>query len=235
MISVDNLKTPGIVGMTIRVQPVWPRRFAAECSSRAIQAHDDFTLLIMGGFSQLPTSDCNIAYRVNIINAYADDFLRNADRNYLAAVHLPTVTPYGGASEELYCGNPIPKPFFDANRVMIDATLAAFPRQTMMMALTGQDVASQLKLVQYALKKAPGRILCKINSLGPQTTMTAPQVKLLIQACQLGAMLGFEFRGPLSSADFAKAVAIGRKIGAKAGRDVMYWGTYPGNLKDVRA
>lgn len=237
LISAKELRIAGVGGTTIRMQPSWGDRWPAASIATCQSTGDDFTLLLMAGFDKDPTSDAAINARIALVEQLAH---RYGDHPHLAYFHIPAVTPLKGPSEERYCGDPMPLDFISSNITLISETAAIVPNRRLLLALCGDDVSSQMRLVGAGLGVAPGRLVCKINNLGPQTDLgsktrrPAPHVELLIDACRSGAGLGFELARAYSAADFKLAMAKARAISDLVGKPIEYLGPYRQNLTHLR-
>src|SRR6185369_7359292 len=97
---------------------------------------------------------------------------------------FPYTTLFRSASEELYCGDPMPPEFMSANIKMVDETARLFPRVPLMLAITDQDVGACRKIAQRGMSKAKAGFLVKFNSLSERTQLDSPHVKLQIELCK---------------------------------------------------
>lgn len=231
LVPTADLKRAGVDGLTIRARPDWDTMFSFvdQQASRCKAIKKKYTLLVMGGFEEKPWLKGNV-----------DDYCRDAKilGDYFSpdpfcyACHVTGCTPYGngksGPSEELYWKKETFTPAVEAaNKKLITAWSAAFPRQKILLAVAGSYPEGMRRLIDYGQATAPGRFVVKINSLGPQTKLDAPQVKLLQYAASKGCGIGFEANAAWGSqADYNKAMGTWGQVEKLAGVKGSYAAYY---------
>lgn len=231
LISVDQLKLKGVVGLTVRHRRTWPLSFIDASRDRAKQAGDAWTLLVMGGDRVDPTSEESLRGWEATIETLAK---RYANDESLWGVHVTGCTPYAGASEELHWDRPIKPDVEAAIKRLMAKWAAAFPKQTILLAISLKDPVCMERLIAYGLKVAPGRFLVKHNAMKATSSIGAAQNKLVISAGKQGAMIGFEMVGSTKEDRFggtlAQMLAKVSAVEKAAGKSVSYLAVYPPDL-----
>lgn len=232
LVSVKQLRLPGVDGFTIRIRRHWQISFLAECVARAHEAGDPYSILLCSGDNRQPWLDVNVrdyeARAAQLGRLYAGDPLCDM-------VHVTGCSPYG-TSEELHWSRPISPTIEAANKRLITAWAKAFPRQRILLAISGKDPDCMRRLIKHGLSAAPGRLLVKNNALKASTSPTAPHNKLVNEAGRLGALIGFETVGSTREARFGgtfpQAMAKARTIAA--GTPISYVAVYPADLDKLK-
>lgn len=232
LISVAQLKTPGVVGVTVRGRRFdaskpepkpWPlTAFYDQCQATAKQAGDWWTLLLCGGDDRNFTSEASIVARESLI---ADLGRRYAADPLLWGVHLTGASPYG-VSEERH--HKITPAIEAADRRYIAAWAKAFPRQRLLFAIGNKDDAGMQRLILYAKSIAPGRVVVKHNAMKADTKLAANHNRLIVWAGQQGLDIGFEMAA--ADSNWAKVRANIAAIEKQAGRKIVYLAVYPPDL-----
>jgi hypothetical protein len=236
LISVSELNLPGVDGLTLRHRRQWPDSFIDECRARVYQAGDFWTLLVMGSDTPQPWTDASLRGWEATISRLS--FKYAADPR-LVAVHVTGCTPYRGASEELHWDRPVSARVEAANKWLISKWAAAFPRQTIILAISGKDPACMERLIAYGLTVAPGRFLTKHNAMKASTSLSAPHNQIVVRAGRRGSMVGFEMVGATRESrfggTFAQAMANAYTVATQAGQPLSYAAIYPDDLDKLGA
>jgi hypothetical protein len=236
LISVSELNLPGVDGLTLRHRRQWPDSFIDECRARVYQAGDFWTLLVMGGDTPQPWTDASLRGWETTINRLSHKY---AGDPRLVAVHVTGCTPYRGASEELHWDRPVSARVEAANKWLISKWAAAFPRQTIILAISGKDPACMERLIAYGLTVAPGRFLVKANSLKANTELNAAHNRLVVHAGNRGAHVGWEMVGstlePRFGGTLQQAIDKARILAQRASQPVSCLAVYPSDLSKIGA
>lgn len=231
VVTLAQLRMAGVEGLTIRYTLKTDRKFIEQCIGRCRQTDVGYTLLCMSGDSREPWRETAVYQNLAAVmgGLYGDDPL-------CRGVHVTGCTPYGTSEEQHWKVTP---EIDAANRRLITAYSASFKKQAILFAGAGDDPAGMRKLIDFGVKAAPGRFLFKNNALKANTQITAPHNQLVIYAGKQGAGIGWELVGSTLESRFGgtweQAMAKAAEISKLAGQPVDYLGTYPPDLKRLKA
>lgn len=214
-------------GLTIRGRRNWLLSFWAENVATCRKLGKPYTLLLMGGDGGTdPTRESHLASVEKQIKQLAALY---ANDPLCWGVHV-TGCSKSGHSEELYWGRPMPPKVIAANKRLISAWAAAFPRQRIILAGSANDQNAIRDLIKHGVKTAPGRFVYKMNAMSPKPNLSWAGNTLLIDAAKLGADIGYEALQPSNHQKFggtwaqfvAKTLEIERRAGEKFVYEALY-------------
>ncbi len=263
LIDLNEMNLPGVAGTTVRVRRQWANgglTFTDQCRARVNQAGDVWTLLVVGGDTQQPWTEASLLGWERTILSYS---ARYAADTRLVAVHVTGGSPQG-TSEELHWDKPISLAVENANKRLIGQWAAAFPRQSIILAISLKDPECMKRLIVHGLKVAPSRFLVKHNAMKAASELNAGQNNLVSWACSHGAMGGYEMVGSTLESRFIQsgnplrnrplelefggpsygtnptrwlqiALDKSRFVTGRGGKPLSYWGVYPPDLAKIGA
>jgi hypothetical protein len=188
-ITVAQLSKPAVKGLTIRSHPDWVLDANLNVDNlevfdsgvaRCRQTKRLYTCLVKSGYG--------VDYRAygwlfdSIVNKFTGDAL-------FWGLHLTGFSPTG-VSEELHYTK-ITENIFQTYARLIDLIPLSVPR--VLIAVSPKDPAGCKRIVDRAASRfGRKKVVPKINSLHVGSSMSAPQVRLLIELGKLGHPIGFE-------------------------------------------
>lgn len=228
LVYADDLRQPGIDGLTIRYRRGWPPQFIDQCRARVKEAGDKWTLLVC---SEPKTwyAPYYLAEWETLIAQLGEKYA--ADQS-LAFIHLTGVAP--NASEERH--HKVTPELEAADKRLIAAWIRAFPGKKFLFAIGNKDDAGMKRLIQYAMMLAPGRIVVKHNSLKASTNLSANHNQLVEWAGKQGAGVGFEMVGSTlesRTGSLQGAYDKGKEVAKRAGKPISYIAFYPPDAAKV--
>lgn len=237
LITVAQLNTPGIAGMTVRGRRFdaskpkpkpWPLiDFFDASQATAKKAGDQWTLLLMSGDTQNFTSEAYLREWEKLI---AELGQRYANDPALWGVHPTGASPFG-VSEERH--HKITPAIEAADKRLMRAWAKAFPTQKLLFAIGNKDDAGMKRLIMYLKEIAPGRGVVKHNAMKSGTKLTANHNKLIVWAGQQGLDIGFEMVG--ADSNWPKVKANIAAIEKQAGKRIVYLAPYRFDLAKAGA
>lgn len=223
LISVADLKTPGIDGMTVRYRTHWPLKFIDDSVARVKQAGDRWTLLVCSGETPYPTWESNIVAWERLIAELGTKYAADLS---LWGVHLTGCT-LQNVSEERHWQTITPV-IEATDKRLIAAWSRAFPGKKLLFAIGNKDDAGMKRLIQYAVARAPGRVVVKSNAMKSTTNIDANHNRLVVWAMQNGADGGFEMAR--ADSNWPKVKSNIAAIEKRAGKKIVYLAAYPPDL-----
>jgi hypothetical protein len=228
-ITVNELKLAD--GLTIRGRLTRPMSHWAENVATCRKLGKPYTLLVMGGDVIDPTKESHLAAVESHIKKLAALY---ASDPFCWGVHVTGCSKRESAtkghSEELFWGRPMPAKVLAANKRLITAWSAAFPRQRILLAGSANDPAAIRELIKHGVTAAPGRFVYKMNAMSPKPNLDWAGNTLLIDAAKLGADIGYEQLQPSNHHKFggtwAQFVAKVKEIERRAGKRFVYMALY---------
>lgn len=220
LISVAQLNTPGIDGMTVRYRTHWPLKFIDESVARVKQAGDRWTLLVCSGETPWPTLESNVQAWGKLIDELGRKYA--ADMS-LWGVHLTGCTPQN-VSEERHWQTITPA-IEAADKRLITAWARAFPGKKLLFAIGNKDDAGMKRLITHAVQRAPGRVVVKSNAMKSDTKIAANHNQLIVWAAKNGAEIGFEMAR--ADSNWPKVKANIAAIERQGGKRILYLAPYP--------
>jgi hypothetical protein len=228
---IDEKELKLVDGNTIRIRPQWISKngkwdwsFPDSCVALCRKLNKQYTLLLMGGANN-PTSTASLTFY--------DAAWKELGRRYAAdplCVGVHPGVPPAGYSEELFWGRPMPTHAMAANKRMTAVSVAAFPRQMIIIAGSANDPAAMRELIRYGVSIAPGRFVYKMNAMSPKPNLDWMGNTLLIDAAKLGADIGYEELQPSNHSKFGgtwvQFVAKVKEIERRAGERFVYQALY---------
>jgi hypothetical protein len=219
-------------GLTIRTRRDWPLSVVDDGVKLCRKLGKQYTILVIGGDVPDPTKESHLASVEGLIKTYAAKY---AGDPLCWGVHVTGCSKWisatKGHSEELFWGRPMPPKVLAANKRLITAWAAAFPKQRIILAGSANDPAAMRELIKHGVKVAPGRFVYKINSLSPKTPVTGwAGTGLIVEAAKAGGDYGFEMLQPSNHPNFSGTWAqmLAKKAGLekRAGEPAVYWAIY---------
>jgi hypothetical protein len=221
LISVAQLNTPGIDGMTVRYRRGWPLKFIDDSRARVKQVGDRWTLLVCSGESSYYTERYLREWE-ELIALLGEKYMADPT---LWGVHLTGITPYE-VSEERH--HKISPEIEAADKRLIAAWSRAFPGKKLLFAIGNKDDAGMKRLIQYAVARTPGRVVVKHNAMKATTSLGANHNQLIVWAGKTGAESGFEMAR--ADSNWPKVKANIAALEKQAGRKISYLAPYPPDL-----
>jgi hypothetical protein len=245
LISVEELKMPGVDGMTIRFRPawIWPGtgqwdwRFVDASVARCHAAGDDYTLLLMGGGPN-PLLEANLAFYER---AAAEMGRRYGSDPLWVAPHITGASP-PGHSEELFWGSPMPAAAERANERMMRAWRASGGKlRYNILAGSANDPAAIKRLVNYGASLGGGSapMLYKNNAMSAKIPLDWAGNQLVVWAGKAGYGMGWEMLQPTGHPAFGGSWdAAMKKVDALLNQadvplEQRYLAVYQGDLDEL--
>ncbi len=243
LITIPEMKLPGVAGVTIRIRRQWEWQFTVDCVARCRDLGKQYTLLVIGGDVQNPYHPDHITSRERFAAKLAAAF---GEDSLLWGVHASL--PPTGHSEELF-GKPMQPSVIEKNQKFIKFHADAFPaRINVLTAGSGNDPSAMRQIIRYGISVAPGRFLYKNNAMSAKSPVSWVSNQLVVEAMKAGARGGFEMLCGSNEARFrdrndrtpaaklyAKAMATVAEIERLAGKKIDYLAPYKYDLPKLGA
>lgn len=225
LVSVAQLRTEGLAGMTIRWRRDWPLSFIDQSLSRVEQAGKAATLIVCSGDRSNPATESQLATWERLWAKLGDKY---ADVPRLTHIHCSGCTPQGKSEEPHW--EDVDARVYDGLTRMVDAVARAFPRQNIIQAISLKDPPAMRGLIDHGISVARGRFIAKHNAWSAKMSVDAGQNELLVYAAKHGADIAVEQLCDSTEARYGgtwkQGVAKLASVEKRAGKACVYRGVY---------
>jgi hypothetical protein len=238
-ITLAQLKSPELAGVTIRLRHTWADYigFVEESAERARRAGKLYTILLMGGVAQ-PWLAKHVRLWEKHAMALASRFAADPA---CWGVHV-TGGSYTSHSEELHGGGYTDQ-FARCNEQFIDLWSALFPRQSLLLAISGEESKFDFpdkpspvmeRLIRYGVKRVGARFIAKHNAMAAKSVATAGHNELVKFCESIGGRYGFEMLCDSALSRWGGTLQQGanamKAVAQAAGSPATYAAWYPPDL-----
>lgn len=234
-LSDAELKKVGAI--TIRLEKDWPLSWVHYEFNRCDHYDTPFTLLVKSGDTEKPWLKASLDSYEKRCHELSEMF---AIEPLLFGVHITGCTPPKSSAEHHWYaakGSKTPKmtkTIMDGIKRTIDFWHAAFPTVRNIFSISLRCPDEMRELIDYGKKVAGGNFLVEMNSLKPDTLLTAPHVQLLQYASSLGLPWGTEPAQPLMNKKDLQAMLKKRdEIATLCKKKSDYTAIYPDDIKFI--